>query len=252
MAMAHREIGDVRRRRDGRASVRRRVIASSLGALLIVAGGIGHALAQDDDDDELPDTKFFKSVMHGLGFKKDGEQSGINYQERAPLVVPPTRDLPPPQTDDAARKNAQWPVDQDEKRRKAAAASRKKAASISPWEDLSRQISPNELRQGAATAKDEALRKRSAETPEQYQDQYRQPSQLGYVGGLFGDMSNFFTGNNKTETATFQNEPPRVSLTDPPAGYRSPSAAEPYGVGADRAKTKTLSPEDLPSSGSDK
>ena len=80
------------------------MIATSLAAMLVVAGGIGHALAQEDDDDELPDTKFFKSMLHGLGLKKDGDlKSGINYQERPPLVVPPTRDLPPPQTTDAVR-----------------------------------------------------------------------------------------------------------------------------------------------------
>src|SRR5690242_9157614 len=85
---------------------RRHVIATSLAAMLVIAGGVGHALAQEDEDDELPDTKFLKSMLHGLGLKKDGDlKSGINYQERPPLVVPPTRDLPPPQTGDAARGN---------------------------------------------------------------------------------------------------------------------------------------------------
>jgi hypothetical protein len=224
--------------------LRLHALATSLAAMLIVAGGIGHALAQDADDDELPDTKFFKGLLSGLGLKKDGVQKdGIDYQERAPLVVPPTRDLPPPQTADPSQTNALWPQDQDEKRRKEAAAKRRKEARTSSWEDLSRQLNPQELRRGATTAKDEALSKRSAETPEGYQQQYK-PSQLGYTGGLFGSMKDFFTGNNKDETATFEAEPPRASLTDPPSGYRVPSPAQPYGVSADKTRSKAMTPED--------
>ena len=227
----------------GLQSVRRHAFATSCAALLILAGAVGHALAQEDDD-ELPDTKFFKSMLRGFGLRNGQENSGIDYQERAPLVVPPNRDLPPPQTEDLAQKNVQWPVDQDVQRRKEAAARRKKGSSVPfDWSDLGRQLSPNEMKKGATTAKDTALSKRSAETPEAYQQQST-PSQLGYVGGLFGNMSDFFTGNNKPETTTFEAEPPRASLTDPPVGYRSPSPAEPYGVGAEKGKAKAISQED--------
>jgi len=232
-----------------RQSFRHHALATMVAALLLVAGGIGHALAQADEDDELPDTKFIKGMLRGFGLKNGQENSGINYQERAPLVVPPTRDLPPPQTGDAARTSAMWPLDQDEQRRKEAATKRKQANSA-PWDwmDLSRQLSPNEMKKGATTAKDSALSKRSAETPEAYQQQST-PSQLGYTGGLFGEMKSFFTGNNQTETTTFEAEPPRVSLTDPPAGYRSPSPTEPYGVGAESRKAKPISQEDRVNTG---
>src|SRR5690348_4127035 len=148
---------------------RRQVIATSLAAMLVLAGGIGHALAQEDDD-ELPDTKFFKSMLQGFGLKKDGElKSGINYQERPPLVVPPTRDLPPPQTTDAVRGNPAWPKDQDEQRRREASIKRKKEAKPFDWSDLGTQMSPNELKKGAVTPKDEAIR--SPQDIEQYNRQ---------------------------------------------------------------------------------
>jgi len=231
-------------RTDWRHAMRRRALASSFAAMLIIAGGIGHALAQEaDEDDDLPDAKFFKGMLHGLGLKKDGERSGINYQERAPLVVPPTRDLPPPKAVDPATKNALWPMDQDEKRRKEEAARRKKEARTFTWESLSRQMSPQELKKGATTAKDEALSKRSADNPEAYQQQST-PSQLGYTGGLFGSMKNFFSGNNQPESTTFEVEPPRVSLTDPPSGYRSPSPTQPYGVGPEDKNPKAMTQED--------
>jgi len=231
---------------------RRRLVASSFAALLIVLGGVGHALAQDADDDELPDTKFFKSLLRGFGLRNGQENAGINYQERPPLVVPPTRDLPPPQSaDNVARLNAAWPQDQDEKRRHEAAVKRKKEARTFSWEDLSRQLSPNELRNGTGSPKDKALRKRAGETPEEADRQYK-PSELGYVGGLFGDFKGFFTGNNKDETATFEREPSRASLTDPPTGYRSPSPLEPYGLRADRKQAKPMTQEERVTSGTDK
>src|SRR5215472_3278117 len=234
----------------GRQNLKRHALATALAAVLIVGGGIAHAFAQDAEDDELPDTKFIKGMLRGFGLKNGQENSGINYQDRAPLVVPPTRDLPPPQTGDAARTSAMWPLDQDEQRRREAAARKKKQSGGAPWDwtDLGRQLSPNEMKKGATTAKDTALSKRSAETPEAYQQQST-PSQLGYTGGLFGEMKSFFTGNNQTETTTFEAEPPRVSLTDPPAGYRSPSPTEPYGVGAESRKAKPISQEDRVNTG---
>ena len=240
---------DNSQRRLGCGRWRQHAIASSFAALLIVAGGVGQALAADDDD-ELPDTKFFKSLMRGFGLRNGQENAGINYQERPPLVVPPTRDLPPPQTVDAARGNALWPKDQDEERRRQA-ANKKKNPRPFVWEDLSRQLRPDELNQNASTAKDEALKKRSAQTIEEYDRQYK-PSELGYVGGLFGSVKDFFGGNNKDENITFEAEPPRASLTDPPAGYRSPSAAQPYGLRAAASKTKPMTPEDRVTAGTDK
>jgi len=224
-------------RKMGRRQIGRHVIFASLAALFICVGCVGQAFAQEDED-ELPDTKFFKGILRGFGLR-NGQESTITYQERPPLVVPPTRDLPPPQSIESARGNAAWPTDQDEKRRREA----KQAKNRGPWdwEEMSRQLRPEELRRGAKTAKDDALSRRSAESPEQYSQQYT-PSQLGYMGGLFGSMKDFFGGNNKDEVVTFEAEPPRTSLTEPPVGYRAPSPTQPYGLrSADtKAKAQTL------------
>jgi hypothetical protein len=233
--------------KPGFGRFRRQVIATSLAAMLVLAGGVGHALAQDDEDDELPDAKFLKSMLSGLGLKKDGMQSnGINYQERPPLVVPPTRDLPPPQSVDAVRGNAAWPKDQDEQRRRQAAVKRKKEAKPFDWSDLGAQMSPNELKKGATTAKDDAIARKPQDV-EQYNQQYK-PSDLGYTGGLFGSVKDFFGVSGGGQTATFEAEPPRASLTDPPSGYRSPSPAQPYGVSKDTSKTAPMKAEDRPAS----
>ena len=233
-----------------RGRLRHYAVATSLAAMLVFAGGIGHALAEDDED-ELPDTKFLKGMLQGLGLKKDGMQSnGITYQERPPLVVPPNRDLPPPQTTDAARGNAAWPKDQDEQRRREAAVKRKKDTKPFNWEDLGRQMSPSELKKGATTAKDDALSRKSPQEFEQYNRQYK-PDELGYTGGLFGSVKDFFGVNNGGVAVPFEVEPPRASLTDPPVGYRSPSPAQPYGVSADKSKSKAITPEDRVTAGTD-
>ena len=60
----------------------------------------------------------------------------IDYRERSPLVVPPSRDLPPPQAK-ATPKNPAWPNDPDvAKARKAAEAKRK----LNAGSDLSRRL----------------------------------------------------------------------------------------------------------------
>jgi len=48
---------------------------------------------------------------------------------------------------------------------------------------------------------------------------------------------------NQEEYATFTGEPARDSLTDPPAGYRTPSPDHPYGIGPEKkAKPQTAAP----------
>src|SRR5262245_14180283 len=73
-------------------------------------------------DDDLPiDRKIMRNIMEGLGLKRDGEEM-INYRERSPLVIPPNRELPPPERSDAAiTSNPAWPKDPDVERRKAQA-----------------------------------------------------------------------------------------------------------------------------------
>ena len=60
-------------------------------------------------DDDGPSV--FGSIMHSLGFRRSGETyDGIDYNERSPLVVPPTRDLPPPVSSNAPPA-PNWPKD---------------------------------------------------------------------------------------------------------------------------------------------
>ena len=62
-----------------------------LSATLLATGTPARAA-----DDGVPlDTKIFRGVLEGLGLRHNGE--AINYEERAPLVIPPSNALPPPE-----------------------------------------------------------------------------------------------------------------------------------------------------------
>ena len=90
--------------------------------------------------------------MEGLGFKRDGEAT-INYQERAPLVLPPSRDLPPPEKSDAiTANNPAWPKDPDVARRKAEAAAERDRNVSDEREREQNPLRPDQLTPGSPLA----------------------------------------------------------------------------------------------------
>ena len=210
-------------------------------AALMVAS-TSHVRAADDDEDVGYDTKILRGLMSGLGLKRDGVEKGIEYRERSPLVLPPSRDvLPPPMASDATPGVADWPVDQDVKRRREAAKERKKIGGQNYIpEDEARQLLPGQMTPGAKTAgrQPAAQSGRGKDSKETEPGDRLSASQLGYKGNLFTWGGLF--GTQKEETVKFEGEPGRASLTDPPAGYRTPSAAQPYGVSPDSKKPKAM------------
>lgn len=200
-------------------------------ACLFAAGSL--AKAADDEEEEPFETRILKAIL-GVN---DGD--GIDYRERAPLVVPPSMNLVPPQ--DAKIDNPAWPKDADlqaKKKKKAAA----KNANQDP-EEAARRLSPSELNRGNA-----ALGRRGAGgdisgTPNaEYEGQRPlRPNELGYKGGLLGAL---FKDNSKPETAVFTGEQPRSSLTEPPPGYMTPSPNHPYGLTPKKEAAKPYKLED--------
>lgn len=218
-----------------RTSFSRAVLRGTLaGALstLLICGAIGQASAEDDD--ELPDVKVMRSIMKGLGLKKPGEENQIEYRERSPLVIPPSLDLPAPETTSIVDKNPAWPDDPDLKARREAKKHQRRSVD---WEEDSRALTPRELdRPGAsrtvATNRTGAEQKSGEEAVNQIS-----PSALGYKGGLW-KLKSFMGFEPEEETATFEHEPKRTDLTQPPPGYMTPSTEQPYGVGKEVVKNK--------------
>src|SRR3954452_12841006 len=100
-----------------------RLAALVLGIGLVMSASA--ARAEDDEDDSTFEEKIIKQIMTGIG-GTNMENTGIEYRERSPLVVPPKIDLPPPATAAVEAPVPNWPKDPEVKRRKEAKAARAK------------------------------------------------------------------------------------------------------------------------------
>lgn len=209
-----------------RASLRRAfggaALAGLLGAAILIGLSGQGARAADDDEDDLPDVKILRHILKGLGLRRDEE--GIDYRERPPLVLPANRDLPPPETD-ATGKTAGWPDDPDVKAaRQRKIENRKRHAHVEGVDD--RPLRPSEMSNAPPTTRDDGKPQKTVEETANPMS----PSELG--------SKSFFNWNNlwgsSEEYSTFTREPPRTTLIEPPAGYRTPSPNQPYGVGKEK------------------
>ncbi len=199
----------------------RAFVTGALAIALVVASAAAPVRAADDDENESFDQKLMRQFMEGIGLRKDG--NGIDYHERSPLVVPPSRSLPPPETATSAENNPAWPVDADVKRRKAErAAAKREYYTSGRFEDDARPVKPSELRRGSVPRSQQG--RATASESEYDSARTMKPWELGSNGGIFGSLF----GKNE-EVATFTQEPPRANLTDPPVGYQTPSPNQPYG-----------------------
>ena len=213
--------------------LRRAAAGAAVVLALALAWSAGSARAEDADDDEnVPlDTKLFRQFMKDLGLSRSGDGM-IEYRERAPLVVPPTRELPPPRDEaEVAAKTPAWPKDPDVARRKQELAAEKaKLKGNLSAEEQARALRPDELDKPGAGEKKSADAKGAGKSAE---DTSRplMPSDLGTkTEKIFGSIWSSFTPA-KPESAPFTGEPPREAMTAPPSGYQTPSPNYPYGVG---------------------
>ncbi|MEA2893051.1 MAG: hypothetical protein QOI05_3844 [Bradyrhizobium sp.] len=211
-----------------------RLAAIVLGIGLVMSANT--ARAEDDEDDSTFEEKIIKQIMTGLG-GTNMENTGIEYRERSPLVIPPRSDLPPPAA--AAEVPApNWPKDPDVKKRKEAKEARKKD-NKDPRE-ASRVLTPSELAAGKTAPGGGSAGPDLPGNPGA--TAILSPSQLGWEGGLKGMF-----GGSKTESAPFTGEPTRDTLTMPPPGYQTPSPNYAYGTGG--PKESLVNKEYNPSQG---
>ena len=211
-------------------------LAVTLAVALATVLGAGSAFAEEDEDVPL-DTKLMRQFLKDLGLRRDGES--IDYRERAPLVVPPSRNLPPPQSEASVTSNPAWPKDPDAQQRKVEAARKKlpNRTAAETMEAEGRPLSRAELDRGKVAA---GTTVGSSQTPDESARAMR-PSELGSKS-FFSDIFSSFS--DKEETGTFTGEPARERLTAPPAGYQTPSPAQPYGIGPKTVKAKAATVED--------
>jgi hypothetical protein len=214
-------------------TVSRAAFGCLLGAALLVPGTPARA---GDNDDGVPiDTKIIRGILEGFGLRRDGSES-ISYGERAPLVLPPTHTLPPPESSGAAlANNPAWPVDPDVKRRKEEAAQERKSNLNADQTLLHDQsvLRPDELTPGPKPRTTRRTDDGYRASPNGSTDRLS-PSQLGTKPGFWGKMF----GKDEPDAGSFTSEPPRTALTEPPQGYQTPSPEQPYGIGKTTAAPK--------------
>jgi hypothetical protein len=217
-----------------------RLHVALVSTLILTMACATTARAEDDEGDPL-DVKIFRGVMKELGLQRD--EGPIEYRERSPLVVPPSRALPPPRNENQAiNANPAWPKDPD-------AAKRRQEATVTPSQkarlsgdrviDNLRVLPPDQIATGRTATRPDAGPTNSAEENLRPMT----PAELGHKKGLWDTMFSGF-GPEKPEYAPFQGEPPRTALTAPPSGYQTPSAAQPYGVTPKRDTPKAATLED--------
>ena len=231
MVVANRDIWTVKRmnamRNEPSKSLRRTLLVCAFGALLALPAVTAHA----DDDDDTFEQKIIKNILGGMGV--DVGRPGIDYRERSPLVIPPTRDLPPPQGADVSARNPAWPREPDKK----VVVRAKPNARSTPDEPGSHSaMSPDELRRGTGAPRAGRVTETSRSGSIDEANATRgtvSPTELSGTYSIFSWRS--LMGVHLNEQATFTGEPSRGSLTQPPPGYQTPSSAQPYGLGAEKA-----------------
>jgi hypothetical protein len=201
----------------------RGILPAMLVGSFVIMGGAGVAKAAEDDAEDTFDTKFMLNFLTTLGLRQ-GNEPGIDYHERSPLVVPPTRDLPKPDAGSAAVNNPAWPKDPDVQRQRKVKRERKNA--VAAEEEDMRQLRPDELKSRTASNSSTASSAGPVPNPDATRANQMLPNQLGFKGFSW-NLKSFF---DKEGTAIpFEKEPDRTSLTEPPPGLRTPSPKYQYG-----------------------
>jgi hypothetical protein len=212
-------------REQSRKRLRQSLLACACAVLVSLSAAT--AYAADDEDEDTFEQKIIKNILGGMGVNVGA--AGIEYRERSPLVLPPSRDLPPPAAG-AAAANPAWPRDPERRKTKAAKVpDNVRATAHDPGSTSA--LTPDELRRGTLA---------KGSRPGDYASQEdnnigrpMRPNELNPGGNSIFSWSGL-SGRQQEEAAPFTGEPARSTLTQPPTGYQTPSPAQPYGVGTER------------------
>jgi hypothetical protein len=172
----------------------------------------------------------FRELMEDVGIQKR-KQEKMDFSERAPLVLPPSLNTLPPPEDSAslAAVNPNWPTDPDSLKEQEEAEQDKIPQRFRRkyQEDAARDIYKERAQHrenGAFEGKPRAYEtatERGVMTPDELTKVRDQKAADAVTGVPVAIV-----------------EPERKRLTDPPEGYRVPSAEQPYGPGEKGRKGK--------------
>ncbi len=180
-------------------------------AALIGASALSPARAGDDGYAPL-----WSGIGGMIGLAPSEEAPAINYQERGRLVLPPQMALPPPAAP-AAQNAAAWPVDPDvekARKKKQEKLNSERALSAAQLKNTNNLVPVDQLRaDGSATGQTGADGRCADASPRYNCNRTPFSNVLEWVGLA------------KPDEVVAGQEPPRDWLTDPPKGYRMPTAS---------------------------
>jgi hypothetical protein len=180
-------------------------LAASVMPVLVA----GCSLTSTYGTGQSPEVAMFREVTGGL-LSKD-EKEPIEYQPRAPLVLPPGAEQLPPPVDSAAAASADWPIDPDER----VAAVDARNSDDNPFND----VNPDEYRRLKPLA---GVFPRQSNVPvndESGKTEY-------YTNIVHGRQQRQAFEQALAEEKGFARTERRF-LTDPPLTYREPAATAP-------------------------
>jgi hypothetical protein len=223
--------------------MKRAAMGGAVGLAVLAGFAQAPVRAEDGEEKSIWDWTLMEEIGKGLGLNRNDDMSAS--RERSPLVIPPSKNLPPPQAKASESVPAAWPVDPNAQKRKEAAkaklytqANKSNQGTLDTnWVNGS-PISPSELNPPGTTGSIGGGGSGQPVDPRNNPNSENTllPSQLGFLG----NWSLFNTVNPKDqELGTFTSEPPRASLTQPPSGYQTPSPTAPYGLTNKKERYKT-------------
>lgn len=181
---------------------------------LLLAGGLALAAQPAFAQEGM----LFKNLIEGTFGRSEG--ADIDYRARAPLVVPPNSNLPPPQQA-ASSRNAAWPNDPDVQRRKDEANPRPYVEAEGARENPT--LTPKEMRRVGRLASQPITGPMGTVEQNTYNNQIlpiRQGRELAAR-----------QSKEAESTLLYGSEPQRRTLVEPPVGYRRPADSAALGPG---------------------
>ena len=200
-------------------------------ALALLAGVIATGSSARAEEGGVFD---FALGMVGLG---NDEKPEIIYRERAPLVVPPRmQELPPPQLS-ATAGNPAWPQDPDVLRRKEKEAERKRVrvSSSEAERNANRPLTAAERNAGyrPGAGLDNSRGNDGRDWRLNSDHYWNDPAMITELQKQNEDIN---LGEGRLVAGQ---EPERRYLTDPPTGYRAPSAKAPVDLPPEPERRKS-------------
>lgn len=198
---------------------RRAALALALAGAALIGFSVTPARALDDGSQNIFET--VRGLLGaGIGFGLGGEEKPrIDYRERAPLVLPPTTQLPPPAAP-VSQRNTAWPRDYDAERMRR--------------NQVQTRGVPNDYELGGTGMNAREIRTMGRLQRNASRDPNAESCRDGDLGELCNPtqfwrvMRTTSSGSATSRDLVAGQEPPRARLTDPPKGFRTAKSNQRY------------------------